>query len=183
MAETFPDNASFELLPIEDTDLISASEQLEAAEASIADNPFGAGAATAAPAPVPFGRTWQWEPDTERYVRLGSAPVEARGLDSLRQWIYAALQTAQGVHAVFPTAFGIEKPDDWIGGVDPTDALVTFEPRANVALKRHDRIEELDDLTAEYDPDEGVITIEDIVVITDEQEAVPLTEVELTPNY
>lgn len=181
MPETFPDNAGFELLPIEDTDLIAASEQLEAAEASITDNPFAQ--ATAAPTPIPFGRSWQWDRETERYVRLGTAPVETRGLDTLRAWIYAALQTAQGVHAVFPAAFGIENPDDWIGVVDPTDALVTFEPRANVALKRHNRIEEVDDLTAEYDPGEGVITIEDLVVITDEQEAVPLTEVELTPNY
>lgn len=114
---------------------------------------------------------------------VGAAPAEVRGTDALRQWIYSALQTAQGAHAVFPGSFGIENPDDWIGVVDPTDALVTFEPRANDALKQHDRIEELDDLTAEYDPDEGVISIEDLVVVTDEQEAVPLTEVELTPNY
>jgi hypothetical protein len=179
--ETFPDDAGFELLPIEDTDLIDASEQLAAAEASIADDPFGQTAV--APSPIPFGRSWEWDQTTERYVRVGTAPAETRGLDSLRQWIYAALQTAQSVHAVFPTAFGIEDPDDWIGGVDPTDALVTFEPRANDALTQHDRIEELDDVTAEYDPDEGVISIEDLVVITDEQEAVPLTEVELTPNY
>lgn len=181
MPDTFPANPDFQLLPVEDTDLISASEQLAAAEASITDNPFAQ--TTAGPAATPFGRSWQWDPTVERYVRLGTAPVETRGLDTLRTWIYAALQTAQSVHAVYPTAFGIENPDDWIGVTDPTDALVTFEPRANVALKQHERIREVDDLTAEYDPDEGVITIEDLVVITDEQEAVPLTEVELTPNY
>lgn len=114
---------------------------------------------------------------------IGGAPIETRGTDTLRQWMFAALHTAQGAHPVFPPSFGIEDPDDWIGGVDPTDALSTFEPRANDALTQHDRVEEVDDITAEYDPDEGVISIEDLVVITDEQEAVPLTEVELTPNY
>lgn len=181
MPETFPDDAGFELLPIEDEDLIEAADQLAAAEASVLDNPFDTSAP--APAPIPMGRSWLWDPEAERYVRLGNSPVEVRGVDALRQWMYAALQTAQGAHAILPASFGIENPEDWIGVVDPTDALATFEPRANDALIQHDRIEELDDLTATYDPDGGVITIEDMVVVTDENEAVPLTEVDLTPNY
>jgi hypothetical protein len=181
MPETFPDDAGFELLPIEDEDLVAAADQLAAAEASILDNPFDT--SPAAPAPIPMGRSWLWDPEAERYARLGTSPIEVRGVDALRQWIYAALQTAQGAHSILPPTFGMENPEDWIGVVDPTDALSTFEPRANDALIQHDRIEELDDLSATYDPDEGVISIEDLVVITDENEAVPLTEVDLTPNY
>lgn len=181
MPETFSDDAGLELLPVEDTDLIAAADQLAAAEASITDNPFTQ--TTPTEAPIPFGKSWLWDPTVERYVRLGSAPVETRGTDTLRQWIYAALHTAQGVHAILPPTFGMERPDDWIGTVDPTDALATFEPRAEDALTQHDRIESLDDLTATADPEEGVITIEDLVVVTDENDAVPLTEIEINPNF
>jgi hypothetical protein len=182
MPETFTDNPSFELLPAEDEDLISAADQLEAAEASITDDPFGDDAAAEEPS-IPMGRSWAWDPISERYVRQGTAPAEVRGRDALREWIYAALRTAQGVHPLLPDDYGIEDPDDWIGVVDPADALSTFEPRALEALVQHDRIEDLDDLTARFDPSTGTITISDLIVITDEAEAVPLTDIELTPNY
>ena len=182
MPETFPDDATYELLPIEDEDLVSAADQLDAAEASVADDPFTATDSPEEP-PIPMGRSWAWDAEHECYVRHGTAPAEVRGRDALREWIYSCLRTAQGVHPIFSDAFGIEDPDDWIGLADPTDALATFEPRATDALTQHDRIEELDELTAEYDPSTGVITIEDLVVITDEAEAVPVSDFDLAPTF
>lgn len=182
MAEAFPDDDAFQLLPVEDEDLITAADQLDAAEASITDNPFGSGDRPD-DQPVPMGRSWAWDAEHERYVRQGTAPAEVRGRDALREWIYACLRTAQGVHPIFSDAFGIEDPDDWIGVVDPSDALATFEPRALDALTQHNRIEDLDELHATFDPSTGTITIEDLVVITDEAEAVPVSDFELTPTF
>lgn len=181
MAETFPvEDTGFEMLPVDDEDLVAAADQLAAAEASLEDDPYSA---QAEEAPIPLGRSWAWDPEVERFVRLGTAPVEVRGIDTLRQLIYATLRTAQGAHPIYSPAVGMEKPDDWIGEADPTDALATFEPQATDALTQIDRIEEVDELNPEYDPSTGTITIEDMVVITDEAEAVPLTEIELTPDY
>lgn len=183
MAETFPvEDTGFEMLPVDDEDLVAAADQLEAAEASLEDDPFSPSTAQEDP-PIPMGRSWAWDPEAERFVRLGTTPVEVRGLDALRQLIYATLRTAQGAHAIYSDTVGIEDPDDWIGEADPTDALATFEPRAADALTQIDRIEELDELNPSYDPSTGIITIDDMVVITDEAEAVPLTEIELTPDY
>lgn len=183
MPETFSNtDTSLELLPVEDEDLISAADQLTAAEASVSDQPF-APDTTVQETPIPFGRSWAWDAEEERYVRLGTSPAEVRGRDALREWIYAALRTAQGVHPIFSDEYGIEDPDDWIGLLDPTDALETFEPRAEEALKQHDRIEGVDELQAEFDPSTGVITLEDLVVITDEAEAVPLSDFDISPSF
>lgn len=181
MPEAFSEDSA-ELLPIEDEDLISAADRVAAAEASFLDDPFGPQASSEDP-PIPMGKSWAWDAGRERYVREGTAPLEVQGRDALKEWCGAALRTAQGVHPIFSDAFGIEDPDDWIGLADPADALATFEPRAADALTVHDRIEELDDLTASYDPSTGVISIEDLVIVTDEAEAVPLTPFELKPNY
>lgn len=181
MADTFTSDTSFEAVPADDQDLVSPDKQLAAAEASILDDPL-ASTATETP-PIPFGRTWAWDRERERYVRLGTAPVEVRGAAALREWIYNALATAQGVHPIFSDEFGIEDPDDWIGLVDPTDAISTFEPRAREAILQHDRVEDLDDLTPSFDPSTGTITIPDIVVITDQADAVPLAQIELKPNF
>lgn len=174
-------DASFQVVPAGDEDLISGDQQLAAAEASLADDPLST-VATETP-PIPFGVTWAWDRERERYVRFGAAPAEVRGVSALREWIYNALATAQGVHPIFSDEFGIEDPDDWIGLADPTDAIATFEPRAQEALLQHDRIEELDDLVISFDPSTGIITIPNIVVITDQTDAVPLAPIELKPNF
>jgi hypothetical protein len=178
---TFPDDPNFELIPANDEDLLSADDQLAAAEASLSDDPFATAATQ--PPPIPFGRSWAWDRQRERYERLGTAPVEVRGLDALRQWVYNALSTAQGVHPIFSDEFGIEDPDDWIGLVDPVDAIATFEPRAREAVQQHDRIEDLDEMTPEWDPSTGTITIPDLLLITDQANAVPLGDIELKPNF
>lgn len=181
MPEAFSNDSGFELLPLDDQDLVGSLDQLAAAEASVADDPFGSLDSAEEP-PVPYGQSWLWDAQRERYVRQGAAPVEVRGRDALKQWIYSALRTAQGVHPIFSDEFGIEDPDDWLGVVDPTDALATFQPRALDALVQHDRIEDLDDLTANFDPTTGIISIDDIVVITDEAEAVAVSDIELRPD-
>lgn len=178
--ETFPQDVGLELIPSGDEDLVSADDQLLAAEASLLDDPFAT--PTEAP-PIPFGRSWAFDRTTGRYMRSGTAPLEVRGVGALREWIYNALATAQGRHEVFSDEFGIEDPDDWIGLVDPTDALSTFEPRARDALRQHDRIEDLDEVNASFDPTTGTITVNNFLVITDQADAVPLDNIELTPNF
>jgi len=179
--ETFTDNDEFELLPAGDEDLLSADAQLAAAEASLTDDAF---ATDSSPAPIPFGKSWAWDRERQRYKRGGSsaAPQVVYGKDSLREWIGNALCTAQGGSPIFSDEFGIEEPDDWIGLADPGDAIATFEPRAREAVTQHDRVRELDELDPEFDPDEGVVTVSNILVVTDEAEAVPLLPFDISPT-
>lgn len=180
MAETFASESGLSLIPTDDEDLLAANDQLAAAEASISDDIFAT--PTTAPAKIPFGRSWAWDRDRERYVRQGSAPAEVRGRDALRQWIYAAARTAQGVHAIFSDEYGMEEPDDWIGVLDPSDALETFEPRFREAVLQHERIEAVDQMTPKFDPNTGIITVADLVIVTDEAEAVPILPFDISPT-
>lgn len=178
--QTFPEDAGFSLIPASDEDLISADAQLAAAETSVTDDPFSA-APTQTPQ-IPFGRSWAFDRVTGRFIRIGGQPAEVRGVDALQEWIRNALATAQGACPIFSDDFGMEDPDDWIGVADPTDALSTFEPRAKEALRQHDRIVDLDLVSPEYDPSTGIITIDNINVITDQDDAVPLQDFEVAPS-
>jgi hypothetical protein len=177
--ETFDPGGTLSIVPPLDEDLISADDALASAEASLTDDINAPGAA---PPPIPFGKSWAWDRRNERYVRAGTAPLQVTGYDALREWIYSALQTAQGVHPVFSDQFGIEDPEDWIGLADPSDAMATFEPRAREALLQHERIEDVDEMDIAFDPDTGTITVSNIIIITDASEAVPLSDIEITPN-
>ena len=47
---------------------------------------------------------------------------------------------------------------------------------------QYDRVQELDELDAEFNPDEGVVTVSNILVVTDEAEAVPLLPFDIAPT-
>lgn len=165
------DESSLELIPVAAGEALDADTVLDAAEASVLDDPLATSEPT--PAPIPYGRTPAFDFTTGRFVRLGDGATPwVSGRDALRQWFAAMLATGRGGCPIYSDEFGIETPDDYIGGVDPQPELATLEERLREAVQFHDRIEDIDDFEVDYDPSTGVITLVDLTIITDEQEAV-----------
>lgn len=168
----------FTLIPADD-DQITAEDDLEAAAQSAlldgeqAVDPEDEG-------PIPFGRTWAFDYERQRFVRHGLAPAEVRGADALAQWCLMALHAARYAHPVFSEDFGTERPDDLIGEAQPVELLADFEDRMRDALLVHDRIAEVADLKATYDPASDVVAISDFTVITDEGDDVIVPEARVT---
>jgi hypothetical protein len=164
-------DADFELLPVAAGEALDADTALDAAEASVLDDPLR----TTEPEdpPIPYGRTPAFDFASGRFIRVGDGATPwVSGRDALRQWFGAMLATGRGACPIFSDEFGIENPDDYIGGVDPDPELATLEDRLREGVQGHDRIEDIDDFEVSYDPSEGVITLLDLTIITDEQEAV-----------
>jgi hypothetical protein len=171
MAEDFTDSPDLQLVPADRAEIISADEALDAAEASALDDPLSATATT--PPAIPFGRTAPFDYATGRFVRLGDGAVPwVSGKAALREWIYASLQTGRGGCPLYDDSVGFERPNDFLGTVDPSESMSTLEERLRDCVLVHDRIEDIDDYEAEHDPRSGVIEITDLTIITDEAEAV-----------
>lgn len=171
------EDAGFQLIPTEDVAL-SSTALLDAAEASALDD----GSATESePTPVPFGRTWSFDFEAGRFDRVGDAPAELTGTDTLKVWLRAATRTALGAHPIF-TSFGMEDPEDVVGTTDPTEALADLEDRLRAAILLHDRIADMEDVTTSVNPDLGVVSIDTLTVITDQEDNVALLDVNLVPS-
>jgi len=171
MAEDFIDSSDLELLPADQAEIVDADTALDAAEASALDSLLSATATI--PPPVPFGRTAPFDYATGRFIRLGDGAIPwVSGKAALREWIYAALQTGRGGCPLYDDEFGFERPNDFLGSVDPSEQMATLEERLRDCVLVHDRVQDIDDYEAEYDPRRGVIEIEDLTIVTDEAEAV-----------
>lgn len=178
-AREFFEDSGFGLLPTDDMPL-SPEEELDNAVAArledvhaIADRPV---------APIPFGRSWNWDWDRGRFHRVGSAPAEVREHKSLYEWILNALHTAAGHHPTLPDSFGIEDPGAMFGEVDPSLAMSDWEREVEVALLAHDRIKAVDSIELEWDPTAGIVYLTRMDVITDEGEAVALLDIPIDPE-
>lgn len=171
--ETFPlePDDAFELVPVDDEDL-AVEDDVEAAAASALDDPFEAEAV--AVAPMPLGKTWDFDWDRGRFRRHGRAPAEARGEASLIQWLTAAAHTARGAHPIFSDEYGTDRPDSPVGenAMMVEDALSDYEERLREAWTQHDRVSDVIDLKASFDPIDDVVVISDVVVVLDEDERV-----------
>lgn len=154
-----------ELLPADDPGS-SAEADVEAAVASALAPDY---ASLPGSGPQPIGTTWLFDFEAGQMVRRGLAPAEARGLESVRIWVLTAMHTARWSSGLFSDAFGIEEPDDLLGDVDPFPALRRYEDRLRGALTVHDRITDVTDFVADFDPATGVITIENFDVVLDDQ--------------
>jgi hypothetical protein len=161
---------AFSLVPLE----VGATpdEALDSAEAAIFDDPFAA--TVEGDPPVPFGKSWAFDYQNGRFYRSAGAPAETRGVASLVEYVQTAMRTAAGVHPIFPPEFGIRRPEDFLGSADPTEALSDFEDRLRTALLAHDRIEDVRQFEAQVDLSEGIITVTNLLIVTDQEEVVPL---------
>jgi hypothetical protein len=165
-----PEDPAFSLVPLEEG--ADPEEVLDAAEASVLDDPFAAGE-TSDP-PVPFGRSWAFDYDNGRFFRSAGAPAETRGVSTLVEWINTTMRTAAGVHPILPPEVGIERPEDFLGAADPTEALSDFEDRLRTALVAHDRIQDVREFEADIDFATGIITVTNLLIVTDQEDVVPI---------
>lgn len=168
-----------ELIPADQAEIIDADTALAAAEASALDDPLTATEVT--PPAIPFGRTAPFDYATGRFIRTGDGAIPwVSGRAALREWIYAALQTGRGGSPIYPDDYGFEALNNYLGEVDPSEQMATLEDRLRGCIQFHDRIEDLDDYGAEFDPKTGVIELTDFTIITDEAEAVVVGDFDTT---
>jgi hypothetical protein len=158
----------FELIPADDDDLITPEQQLAAAEAGAMQDPVEQ---VAEDVPQPFGMSWAYDWQNGQFILQGSSPAEVRELDALREWCLMAIYSARFAHAVFTDEFGLEDPDELFGEIDPEELVGDYEERLREALLVHDRIAAVENFDADWDPTEGVLTINYFDVRTDEDEA------------
>ncbi len=176
-ASEFPPEG-FEMIPPEEADPEAETAALDAAEASALPEPDEA---LLPEDPVePLGRTWLFNFETGRFVRSGQAPAGVSGVGALKVWILMAIHTARGAHAVFTDAFGIEDPNLMIGAVDGASLVDEYGAQIREALLVHDRISDVEEYVAEYYPDQGVMYIENLTILTDEEETLRFEGVPVT---
>jgi hypothetical protein len=159
-----PDDEGVE--PVADLDAAAASalEASGADQITVEDDP-----------PVPFGRTWLFDFQAGRTVRQGIAPAETRGIGALRMRCLMAVYSARYAHAVFSDAFGMEHPEEPVGRLLNDEVVAEYGERLKEALLRVDpRIVAVDNFEATYDPVRGVLEIENVEVVTDDEDRIPL---------
>lgn len=165
MAEPDAQSGDFELLPADDPG--STPEQdLEAAIASALSPDY---VSLVGEGPVPIGYTWLFDYEAGRHVMRGQAPVRATGIDNIKTWALGVTRTARWAHGVFSDAFGMEEPDAMVGLANPRPALRAYEDALRRALLVHDRITDLVDFEADWDPASGIVTISNFTVTLDDE--------------
>ncbi|MGH2939837.1 MAG: DUF2634 domain-containing protein [Solirubrobacterales bacterium] len=172
-----PDPA-FSLVPVEDS--VDAETALEAAAESALEDAY----AIPEPEdpPIPFGRTWAFDHDHGRFIRSAGSPAEVLGDNALIEYVQASLRTAAGVHPGLPPSFGIERPEDFLGAADPSEAISDFEDRARRGLRGHDRIRDVRGLEVDIDLSQGIVFVSNFLIITDQEEAIPVPPFNIEPE-
>ena len=178
--DVFTADPGFTMVPADTADFVTADDELDAAEAALLEDRFaleGEG-----PAPVPFGRTWAFDWSAGRFHRVQASPIEVRGEAALREWLQASLHIAAGAHPILPETIGMEAPNDYLGSVDPTEALADFEQRLVEAWTQHDRVVEVTDVELLHDPRQGIIFMTSATVVTDQDESIELQDLVIGPG-
>jgi hypothetical protein len=159
---------SVELLP-EDVRTLTADEELAAYD-DILDYDPELDRELAEEAIEPFGRSWDFDFNARRFQNLGMGPAQTTGLDSLRMWVYACLNTAKDAHPIFDEDFGVEGLDDMIG--QPWDAELAGRYRTAVrdALLQHDRITDVDGFHFNHNDLEEWVEVTFVIVVDDDEE-------------
>lgn len=168
---------SFPFLP--DDVKISPEDDLAASIARQLDVPAQA-VALPEDQTIPFGRSWEFDFEQGRFVRAGASPIETRGFGALIQWCYMAIHTARLAHKrVFSSQFGMDVPDEPLGEFPEGEILADWQRSLAEALLVHDRISSVENLSLDWDPVEGVLTIESLDVVTDESDQLSLGGVQI----
>lgn len=165
----------FELLPADD-DRSLPEEDLDAAAASAladADDPT-----EEEEVPQPFGFSWYFDFSTGQFARNGTSPARVSGLDALAQVCMMALRSARFAHAVFSENFGMEDPEDVIGETQVDELSGDYEERVREALLVIDRVSAVE-VTADFDPVQGVLFLSNLTVTTDDDAVVALDDMNL----
>ena len=162
-----PPDPGLELLPAEELEM-TPEEDLDAAASAALEDPFQVDEEEETP--IPYGVTWSFDYVRERFVVAGDAPAEVRGLSALMEWCSLCVRVARGAHPIFTDDYGMEDPDDPLGEISAAEMISDYEERLREALTQHDRVTDVQDLEADYDPAEGIVYVRDFAVVTDEDE-------------
>jgi hypothetical protein len=169
------DPLDFPLVPADDED-ITADDELAAAAAS----------ALAAGDPVPdepedvepLGRSWLFDFQTRRMVRVGGSPAEVRGMDALKMRCLMALHVERFAHPVFSEDFGFDRLDDIVGMGNVEEAMADYEERFVEALEAVEGVASVQGVELDYDPTTGELHVGNWTIISDQGQALagePLT--------
>lgn len=171
------DDLSFELLPADDEGL-SPADALSAAVAGATAVP-GAVVPQAEEAPQPFGRSWVFDFEAGRFVRVGGSPAPTHGFGAVQQWVLMAAHSARYAYRVFSDSFGMEGVDQGIGELPSVEIISDYEQHLREAVLVHDRITALNRFTAHLDAAAGAVVIDYFEVVTDEEETISFGNITL----
>lgn len=162
------ETTTFTMLPADTAS--SPADDLAAAVAGALATPQSTLPVTPA-TPQPFGNSWEFDFEAGQFVRTGSSPKAAAEFAALEQWCLMAIFSARFAHPVFSDDFGMEEPDALMGEFAIGEALADWQQHLVEALLVHDRVTSIEDLDLSWDPSTGVLTINAMTVVTDEEGA------------
>jgi hypothetical protein len=132
--------------------------------------------------PHPVGRGWAFDFLKREFVIAPTShgPLETIRIETLRNWIEKCLRTARGTYPIYSDDYGIETPGDFIGGPVSQFPDQVYEDAIREALTAHERITEIDQFEAVYDPMEEWVSV-NFVVVLDDETRFPIQNVVLEP--
>lgn len=162
-------------------DELLADQALDAVSQQIPDT-LDVSASAAPPEPVPFGLTWQWDFERNRFKTDGAgAPRRVYDEDNLRCWIQTAMLIARNSHPIYDDDIGME--GGWgeatdgvmIGGL-ANDVAAQEQYMTAVAdcLMVHDRITLVTNFDFYPQPDDPESLYVEFEVQLDDGEAIPM---------
>ena len=160
-------DAGFDLLPADD--ILTPDAELDEALGIIDDDGAISLVSDEDPQPQPFGRGWAFDFYKRQFIRGGSAPLEVSGYDQLRVWIEKTLQTARLAHPIYSDEYGVDNPWEPIGQPFSPGVAGRMERGIKEALKVHDRITDITDMTFDGSPTMNELYVS-FTVVTDDEE-------------
>jgi len=157
MSTSDPVDTDFDLLP-PDPALVNPDLALDAALAPVDD--------MQPDAPIPFGKSWQFDFITGQFVRRGSLPAETYELDTLVVWVEKTLRTAAYTYPIYTDSYGIDTSEPIIGETWSDEMLGPLQDVVTEALLTHDRITDVTDFSAYQDPFDEILYAS-FTVVTD----------------
>jgi hypothetical protein len=167
------DETDLPLVPLDDTAVLSAGDDVADAAGSALDASLAPVVALASPAPR-IGTGWLFDWDAGRFVLSGGRPAEVRGPQQLIQRVQLAVHTARLRFAAVPNTFGFDRVDDIIGTVANEEALSDYERRLTECVQSVPGCADVENFTAHVDTQEGVYVIDRFDIITDTGQRLPV---------
>lgn len=159
------DDLGMELIPADDAEVTADEELAVAVESALA--PEFEPIPTAQP--TPLGSTWLFDFEAGRFVMRGADAARVTGAEALAVWCQTAIHTARYAHGIFSDQFGMERAGDPIGEAHVAPLIRDYEDRLRRALTVHERIADVTDFEADYDPATGILTIHQFDVVLDDE--------------
>jgi hypothetical protein len=132
------------------------------------------------PEPVqPFGSSWLFDWANGQFVRVGQSPMPVSEVNALAEWAQMAIRTGRYAHPVFSDEFGVDEPDSVVGEFARGEALADWQRELVEALMVHDRVTSVENVTLDWDPTTGILTVLSLDIVTDEDTTVTVSDVTL----